>query len=346
MYPTSPHCVRARLARSLVISVSMLLVGASSATAAEPTDRSVDVTIAGEARALAAREVSSADITDTEKGRAALENEDRAVDGLDINRRPHRVYAFGEQVLIVDAKSPLQVFEGKNAEGKVVYEINPLVLPAPTTGSAGFAVTPPDSYFLYNTDGDGSEIVGTWKRTWFYILNKANNYKACGTCTAYDYWRVTGKMRAATLTGAKDDEGFKRAWLEFDRSNTGWTTVIENDFPDPTDSYGGNGTTTTTIGFATGLSVELGKAPLVAGGTLDTSYQGSMTKNTENWHPISRAEDASGGVQWCRYEFWEFTGTRTIATRMHARIASDGTMGGWYILRGMQDDDNACPSQI
>lgn len=155
-----------------------------------------------------------------------------------------------------------------------------------------------------------------------------------------------GTLRASTLTGAQPDEGFKRAWMEFDRTNTGWSSGSEFEFNKPDDSYGGNGTTSVSIGFGSALDFSLGEGPLQAGGGVNLDYYGTVTKSTENWHPIVRAEGGSGGVQWCRYEFDEFTGTRTIATRVNFRVSSSGTNGGWYILRGQSDDYTACPSQM
>ena len=139
-------------------------------------------------------------------------------------------------------------------------------------------------------------------------------------------------------------------WLEFDRTSS--TTAYEFEPVKPLESYAGNGNTTTTIGFGANAGIKLGEAPAEASGSLDLSYTGSITKSTENWHPVIRTESSSGGVQWCYYVNigWidnnEFTGTRFLTTRASVRHAY--TAGGptWSILHGMQDDYGNCPSQL
>lgn len=72
-----------------------------------------------------------------------------------------------------------------------------------------------------------------------------------------------------------------------------------------------------------------------------------MTKSTENWHPVVRSTElGSSGVQWCRYEAAEFTGTKMVTTRVGARTTTTGTNIGWYIYMGQQGSYSSCPSQI
>lgn len=334
-----------RRAAALAAAALILTTGQAIATGPAPAE-SVDVSVVANGRYLSPAEITAADITDSSAGRSALSAERSAKHGLDVDRRPHRVFRFGSQRLIVEATSRLRVLRGLNEDGETVVEVDPLAAPPAVVTRSGYVV-PPTSAWRYNVDGGGSETVGTWKRTWFWTITHANDYKACATCTAYDYWRIYGRMQAATLTGSSATEGFKRAWLEFDRNDNGWTTPSAFELAEPSDSYGGNGTSTVTIGFKSGLTFTLGVPPVSAGGSSDVTYQGSITRNTENWHPVVRSEVSSGGVQWCRYEGAEFTGSRSITTMVSARLASNGSAaGGWYIRRGMQDRTVDCPSQV
>jgi hypothetical protein len=71
-----------------------------------------------------------------------------------------------------------------------------------------------------------------------------------------------------------------------------------------------------------------------------------MTKSSENWHPVVRSESGSGGVQWCRYESAEFTGTKVVTAREGLRVSSTSAAPTWQFLTGQQDTTNSCPSQI
>lgn len=113
------------------------------------------------------------------------------------------MYAFGDQEVIIDATTPVAVWVGRNRNDETVdetvYEIVPSALPAPLAAQAGYVI-PPSASWKYNNDGDLQQSVGTWYREMWWTMTKANDYKCVGCSTAYDYWRVYGKMRAATVT--------------------------------------------------------------------------------------------------------------------------------------------------
>jgi hypothetical protein len=317
---------------------------ASAAPAPRSSAAALDRSIASSARDLTAGEIRSHDVTSSDRGQRALARAGSKAGGLDVNSRSYRVYVFGDAEYVVTADTPLRVRVGRDAARQVVYDVTPYAKPAGVAAHAGWAI-PPSSAWRYNNDSSFSETVGTWQRTIWWTMTKANDWKACSTCTAYDYWRLHGKERAAALTGSSSNEGFKRAWLEFDRGS-GWSTVASFESDRPEESYGGVANQTTTVGFGSSFGINIGVPPLTGSGSVETSYGGSMTKSSENWHPVIRSEIGSGGVQWCRYESAEFTGTKVVATRVGVRISSSGTNGGWGILRGQQDTTSNCPSQI
>ncbi len=300
-----------------------------------------DITIVAGAKRLSPAEVRAADITDTDRGRSVLREETT----LDVNRRPHRVFAFGGQTLVIDAKSTMTVTGGLTGAGERVFDIVPQARPVSLAAEPGYAV-PPVGAWVYNTDGGFTHTVGTWKRMVFWTINLAFNWKACGACQPHQYWRIYGKMQASVLSGSLSNQGYKRAWLEFDNNGAWGGSPWEFEVPQPEESHPGAANQTVTVGFTDNADFELGIPPFKFGGGVETTYLGSMTRSTENWHPVVRSELASGGVQWCRYESAEFGGAKVIATRLGLRQAVGAQLGGWNILHGMQDFTTSCPSQM
>ncbi len=325
--------------------VALLILGAMpvGASAAATTRSAPDLRIVAGVRQLSAAQVRARDITETSAGRAALRAASEA--SIDVWRRPHRVFDFGDQQVIIDAKSPIAVSAGRNAAGATVHSVVPRAQPIGLAAGAGYVV-PPDSAWVYNSDGAFITTVGTWKQSVFWTITAAWNYKACGTCTAYQYFRIYGKMQAATLTGAKPDEGFRRAWIEFDNYGGWGGSPAAFEVAEPEESYSGTDGITLSVGFGQSFNYGLGVPPVSVGGQSNVTYGGSMTKHNENWHPVVRAELGSGGVQWCRYDLPEFTGSKVIATRVGIRQAVNATLGGWSILKGMEDFTSRCPSWI
>lgn len=280
-------------------------------------------------------DVRGADITGSAAGRDVLES---FSDSININARPYRVFAFGDQRTVVDAATTLTVFQGRNDVGELVYEVVPVARPTTYSARAGYAV-PPTSAWVYNADGSFGNTYNNWKRTGFWTIMAAWNYKACSTCTAYQYFRMYAQMQAATVTG--QDSKWRRAWVELD-NNGGWGgSPYEFEFGQPDETVNGPNSVEITVGFGSSLSVNLGAPPLTAGGGTNTSYSGKMSIPTEYWHPVVRAEIASGGVNYCRVTEWN--GVKKIATRVGIRQAVNATMGGWNILFGMQLSYNGCP---
>lgn len=332
-----------RTRKSMIAVAAAFVVAGLPANVARAGEElgAADMTIVGGARRLSSAEVRGADITDTERGRVVLREET----ALDVDRRPHRVFAFGAQTLVIDAKSTLTVTEGLNRTGQQVYDIVPQARPMPVAASPGYAV-PPAAAWDYNTSGGFTNTLGTWKRTIYWIIDVAWNWRPCGGCQAHQYWRIYGKFQAATLTGAGSDQGFKRAWLEFDNNGAWGGGPVEFELPQPDESVTGVANQTRTVGFSNNFELTLGIPPFSFGGGADHTYGGAMTRSSENWHPVVRNEVASGGVQWCRFDSAEFTGTKTISTRIGLRHAVNAQLGGWNILYGMQDFTTSCPSQI
>lgn len=325
--------------------VAIVLIGVTPAAGhtASRNGEPPDLTIVSDSRMLTPEEVRDHDVSGTAAG-VAIERRSREQGSGDIDRRVTTKYRFGEQDLVVSAGTPLDVWVGRNADGKEVYEIAPVAEGASTAPNAGYSV-PPNSAWQYSKDGYLDYAVGTWYREIWWTITKANDWKACSTCSAYDYWRIHGKLRAAAVTGAKSHEGFKRAWLEFQRKSD-WPSVNSFESDRPEESVAGVANQTTTVGFGTTYGVNIGAPPLTVSGSTNSTYGGSMTKSTENWHPVIRTTIGNGGVQWCRYESAEFTGTKVVSTRTGVRIGATATRGNWNILHGQQDVTTSCPSQM
>lgn len=328
-------------AASLLI---MSLVAPGAAAAGEGQE-SPDLTIVSAARQLSTDEVRTHDITDTDAGAEAIQaaSEDGSIN---VNRRPYRVFDFEGQRVVIDAKTPVTATVGLNDAGEVVYDVVPFAKPVPAGARPGYAI-PPSSAWTYNTDGSSVTFLGTWKQSMFYTMTVAWGYKTCSSCTAYTYWRMSGKLIAAVLTGSNPDQGFRKAWIEFD-NNGGWGgSPVEFEPPTPEESYAGVTNQTKSWGYGSSFNVNLGIAPLTAGGSANNTYGGSMSSSSENWHPVVRTEVGSGGTMWCYYNFFsEFGGTKAIATRVGLRQNLNAALGGWYILKGMRDDNYNCPNQI
>lgn len=336
-----------RARSSAIAVVAAVVVAGLPAGAARAGEEvgSADMTIVGGARRLTSAEVRSFDITDTDRGRAILRATDDEPGSLDVDRRPHRVFAFDDQVLVIDAKSPMTVTEGLNNAGNRVYDVVPQARPVSIAAGPGYAV-PPAGAWVYNTDGGFTYTVGTWKRMVFWTINLAFNWKPCGACQPHQYWRIYGKMQASVLSGSSSSQGYKRAWLEFDNNAAWGGSPWEFEVPQPEESHAGEANQTITVGFTDNADFELGIPPFKVGGGVETTYLGSMTRSTENWHPVVRSELASGGVQWCRYESGEYGGAKVVTTRVGLRQAVGAQLGGWNILHGMQDFTSSCPSQM
>jgi len=325
--------------------VVILLVAAVPVGAA-PAEGHVDLQIVTGARDLAAEEIRAADVTDTGKGARLIEDASEGADGVAISRRPHRAFSFGRQQIVVDAATQLRVITGLNESGERVYEILPLARPTPYSPRAGY-LAPPESAWVFNVDGSFTDYV---KKCDFFGNNCVNGWKRQGFWTimvawdqgAYQYWRMYGKMTAATLTGV--DFPWARTWLEFDNNGSWGGSPSEFEFPQPETDYNGKDGETMTIGFKAGINFELGKAPLKVGGSLDTSFTGTMTIYDEYWHPVNRDEIASGGVQFCRYA-GRANMTRKVSTRVALQQNENAQLGGWYIYRGQQKQTDACPGR-
>lgn len=316
-------------ALSLVLSVSPTAAGGSD---------DADLTIVSRLSQLSAAEVRAADITDRPAGQSILQSMVGDKDTVDVTRRPHRVYVFGDQETVIDTATPLAVYTGLNAAGKLVYQVTPIARPTHFSARAGYAV-PPNSAWVYNTDGGFTNTYNNWKRTIFWTINAAWGWRACPTCTKHTYWRMYGHMQAATLTGY--DERWRRAWLEFDNQGNWGGSPTEVEFGEPDGKIDGK-TVEVTIGFGTNFSVALGQAPAVATGGYTSSYSGKLDVPLEWWHPVHRAEIASGGVQYCRDA--DVNTTKKITTRQGLRQNQHASLGGWNILYGMQHSKSACPN--
>jgi hypothetical protein len=350
-----PRGIRGRLLVSrLTIPIALaalaLVAAVPAAVTANDSSSQLDTVIASSRHQLSTADVLGADITDTALGQdqlAAL-----AQDGL--VQRPRRAFSFGNQIIIVDAATPLTVFSGLNASGDTVHEILPLARPALVSPRAGFVV-PPDSAWVYNRDGDWTDIVrvcdgfgnncqNSWKRQGFWIIDAAWNQGS------YQYFRIYGRQTSSTITDT--NYPWARTWLEFDNNGQWGGSPNEFEIPLPEEDYHSSTGATISIGFKTGITFQLGKAPVTVGGSYDTSYVGTISQFYEYWHPIVRAEIARGGVQYCRYDN-NYKMTRKVTARVGIRQNEDAQLGGWYILRGMQagthdvfgnfNEPSACP---
>lgn len=314
----------------------------------QPADVIHDQTMTGAQRLLTAAEITAADITTTEFGQYTLDRIRVTPESIDLSTGVFRVFLFGDQHLfITDASQPFAVYAGRNAGGQSVYNIATFDNAEPVPSTAGYIV-PPKSAFTVKNYGSNSETVGTWQRDWWWEVDKANDYKDCGSCTAYDYYRYYAKVRGGVLQQYAGDPnaGYKRLWIEIDRLNTGWTTtgMVEFESARPVESVAGPNNVSLSVGFGTTYSVNIGIPPIGAGGAISSSYGGTMNLSTEWWHPIIRSELGSGGVQWCRYQSAEFGGTKAIAARTSIRVGKNASYGGYQTLRGMQDYTSNCPS--
>lgn len=328
--------MRRAIVVALVCAVILSSIPLTSVAAADLDDNTEEaLTIVSDKHQLSADQVRASDITDTEAGRNALAE---FADDLGTDGRPFRVYAFGKQQTVVDASTKVSVFAGRNAVGEEVFEVVPFARPAPLSARAGLAV-PPTSAWVYNTDGGFGNTYNNWKRTGFWTIMAAWNWKACSSCTANQYFRMYATMQAATVTGKNSP--WRRAWVELD-NNGGWGgSPFEFELGQPDETVPGPQSVEITVGFGSNINVTLGAAPLTGGGGVNSSYQGKMSIPTEYWHPVIRSEIASGGVNYCRVNEWN--GTKKIATRVGIRQAVNAQLGGWNILFGMQRSYNGCP---
>lgn|GEM_PF-2033481 len=342
---------RTGLRRAIVIVGSLALVAGLTGPALAADDSATqefdtvapDREIVSGLRDMSSAEITAGDVTGTSLGGSALgEFLDGEFQDV-VNISSVRVYTFGGDTWAIPADQPFTAVTGLNAAGERVYVLNPVVKPAEIALQAGYAV-PPRSAFSYNNSNAWAETVGTWRRWIFWTLTKANNWRPCSTCVAHDYFRMYGKMRAGSVQGSAPDEGYKQAWIEFD--HTGGNNLAPFEPDQPANSYAGVANQIVTVGFGASFGINIGVPPLTGSGTVDASYGGSMTQSTENWHPVIRTEDYSGGVQWCRYQSAEFTGTKTISTRVSVRTSATGSPGGWFVLRGQRDTTSRCPSRI
>lgn len=156
----------------LVAAVTLVLMSSPVCTAEQPD--TVDLAIVAEAEVLSEDDVEQRDITGTDQGRIVLDRADSAGD-ISTKTGVFRVFKFASQILIVPAETRVEVLRGRNAHGDIVYSTAPIAMPADIAAAPGLAV-PPTSAWAYNNDGSGSETVGTWKRTWFWTMTKANDY--------------------------------------------------------------------------------------------------------------------------------------------------------------------------
>jgi hypothetical protein len=314
----------------------------------QPSDIIRDQAMIGAQHLLPAARIAAADITATDFGQYTLNRIRLTPESIDLNSGVFRVFLFGNQhIFITEASNPFSVYVGQNAGGQPVYNVATFDNVEAVPSSSGYIV-PPKSAFNVKNSGSNSETVGTWQRDWWWEVDKANDYKDCPSCTAYDYYRYYAKVRGGVLQEHAGDPnaGYKRLWIEIDRLNTGWTTtgMVEFESAEPEESVAGPNNVDVTVGFGTTYSVNIGVGPIGAGAASSSSYGGTMHLSTEWWHPIIRSELGSGGVQWCRYQSAEFGGTKSIAARTSIRVGATASYGGYQTLRGMQDFTSSCPA--
>ena len=335
---------RTRLrAATVIIGGLALAAGLAGPATAAPAEAAIldvgtaapDREIVAGTHAMSSAEVMAGDVTGTALADVALAGT--------VNISSMRVYTFGGDTWAIPADTPFTAVTGFNAAGERVYQLIPRAVPLAIAPQAGYAVPSPGA-FAYNNSNSFSQTVGTWKREVWWTITKANDWKACSTCTAFDYYRLYSKMRASSLTGSGPNEGFKRAWIELDHQ--GGTSLASFEPDAPEESYAGAANQTISVGFGSTFGINIGAPPLSGSGSINTTYGGTMTQSSENWHPIIRSELGSGGVQWCRYASAEFTGTKLVSTRSSVRTSSSGSAGSWNFLLGQQDVTSSCPSQI
>ena len=280
-------------------------------------------------------------MTDQEDGRTLLTRLALAPDTAWVAQRPTRLFRFGDQLVAVGAATPLTVFTGVNASGKVTYNVYPIAQPVASAAQAGFA-GPPDGNpaWVYNTSDFFSNTYNQWQRNIGWTIMAAWNYRLCSTCTPYQYFRIYGKIQGGTITG--QNSTWRRLWLEFAASDTWGGSPTNFEFGQPEETVNGPSSPRITVGFGTGFNVTLGAAPLMATGGTDTSFFGEMSIPDEYWYPVLRCHFGSGGVGYCRLAAWN--GTRKLSTRQALRQNVNAQLGYWTILYGMQQSYNGCPN--
>ncbi|MDH3298889.1 MAG: hypothetical protein OES24_00100 [Acidimicrobiia bacterium] len=336
--PRSSKTVVSRTLLSLTLLTLMSCVGLAQAAAAQAADQAADQagSPAGPDREIVTgrRQLAVAEVRAAAVDSRAASNE---------MGRSMQTFRFGDYEISVSAGSPLEVFVGQAADGSTVYEAVPSTFAAGVPQETGY-VTPTDGYYKYNNEGSGTETVGTWNRKWWWTLNKANDFATSST-TKHDYYRTYVQIQGAALTGSSANEGYRQLWIELDWKSSTLIPALQ-EVGMPKESYAGVPNQTTTIGFSTSASIKLGAPPVEGTLGAETDWQGSMTRSTENWHPIIRSEKGSGGVMWCRYEAAEFTGTKYLTARVSTRIGSTASFPGQSILRGQRENYSSCPTQI
>lgn len=287
-------------------------------------------------------EVPQLDVTDSARGRAALAR--AAKEGVPTDSEPYTVYAVEDSVVTVPTDTQVAVVRGLTAAGEAKTDIVPSATPVNSPASGGLAV-PPKAAWAFNVDGSWIKEIGdNWIRKGIWTITNANNWKTCSTCASHDYYRLYYRVQGG-LESASAGVGFRRLWVELNRGNNG-VSVTHFEEGKPQESYAGSNNVTTTIGFGTSNSISLGYGPITAGGGTSTSYSGSMSSSSENWHPVFRSEVGSGGVQWCRYGA-DFRGTKLVTTRVADRTGGSVTNPpGWELLDGMAESAANCPAAL
>lgn len=299
-----------------------------------------DEVIISHARVLSSQEVRAADVTADPEGSKILEDELRKTEGLD-TQALYRVFRFGDQTVIAEDGSELIVVEGRNAQGQLVYQVGGStgsgIDEAPSPGYA----SPSAGAYQYHADQSRIEYVGTWRRQTWWQVDKANNWAPVKNGTPHDYYRFTSKTQFQ-CTDCWASEGYKRAWLEADMT----ASVFEYEPGTPAEPYPGNGQTSFSVGYSSSFSVSLGVGIAGASAQEQSSWGITLTKSTENFHPVDRNEEASGGAQWCRYESAEYTGSKLVPQRQHARVSASASIPVWDYWTGQADSTSNCPTQI
>jgi hypothetical protein len=338
-------------------SIAAAPMGSGLALAARPTQTS-DSALGlrpSVTRPLSAVELRRAEITGTAAARAVVS---RAAKRADLAPRQLKVYRLGEHTVVVSNNVRVVASVTTSPSSDPSYKVGAVVKPRNRIVRAGqderqsrlgsitqlAATSVSASAFRYDSDGYFRDDVNTWYRETWWKITHAWSWRACSTCAKRDYYRLYGKMRAAAKTGAGPSDGYKRAWMEM--------ALVPNSTPlrsfeanTPESSIAGKANQTTTVGYGGSVTVNLGAPPVSGSGTLDYSYTGAMTRSTENWHPIIRSQVGSGGVQWCRYESAEYTGTRTMTARVGYSVAEYAVAPGWKFLTGQTDTTDRCPTQ-
>jgi hypothetical protein len=158
-------------------------------------------------------------------------------------------------------------------------------------------------------------------------------------------------MQAGTAQGKY--LSYKRAWVETVYTGRRDQNTVEYAESLPQASYAGRDDQKVTVGFTTRADVPLGRAPKGKGAPvggnagLDLSYVGEISRSSTNWHPVWRADLASGGVQWCNYASQPHTGTIHVTTRTGIRWPMLYRGGPtWKFLTGQRHNTTGCPAQL